>query len=151
MPCGSTRGPSGRGPTDSSRSAFVLVVAGCLGAAIAWGHAAAVLGVVYTSMAFLVWLEAFRSSWAVGPDVIAARRWAVWRTFRSDDVTAVDIDPGEPGIDLSIGGGGLSRVVVPLDDWRRHPGAIDRLSEFLARAEGDGARVDPQVWTALHH
>ena len=100
-------------------------------------------------MAFLVWLEAFRSSWAVGPDVIAARRWAVWRTFRSDEVTAVDIDPGEPGIDLSIGGRGLSRVVVPLDDWRRRPGAIDRLSEFLADAERAGARVDPLVNDAL--
>ena len=125
------------------------MIGGCVGAAIAWGHAAAVLGAVYSTMAFLVWIEAFRSTWAVGADVLSARRWAAWRTFRAADVTAVDIDPGEPGIDLSIGGGGLSRVVVPLDDWRRRPGAVDQLGDFLANAARAGARVDPQVWAAL--
>ena len=112
-----------------------------------WGHAAAVLGAVYSSMAFLVWIEAFRSTWAVGPDAFAARRWATWRTLRAGDVTAVDIDPGEPGIDLSISGRGLRRVVVPLDDWRGRPGAIDRLGEFLANAQRGGARIDPPSGT----
>lgn len=131
-------------------AAFVVVVTGCAAAAVAWGHAAAVLGAVYSTMAFLVWIEAFRSTWAVGSDAVSARRWARWRTFRAADVTAVDIDPGEPGIDLSIGGSGLSRVVVPLDEWRDRPGAVDRLAEFLANAERHGARVDPPVWAALH-
>lgn len=139
-----------RGGRDGAIAvAFVVVIAGCVTAAAVWGHAAGVLGAVYSSMAFLVWIEAFRSTWAVGPDAISARRWATWRTFRADDVTAVDIDPGEPGIDLSIGGGGLSRVVVPLDDWRSRPGAVDRLVEFMRNAERRGARVDPQVWHAL--
>ena len=128
---------------------FVVAIAGCIAAAIAWGHAAAVLGAVYSSMAFLVWIEAFRSTWAVGPEVLSARRWARWQTFRAGDVTAVDIDPGEPGIDLSIGGGGLHRVVVPLDDWRDRPGAVDRLVDFLGNAERRGARIDPAVWAAL--
>ena len=114
-----------------------------------WGHAAAVLGAVYSSMAFLVWVEAFRSTWAVGSDALAARRWATWRTLRAGDVTAVDIDPGEPGIDLSISGGGLHRVVVPLEDWRGRTGAIDRLGAFLANAQRGGARIDPAVWDAL--
>ena len=128
---------------------FVVAVVGCVAAAIAWGHAAAVLGAVYSSMAFLVWLEAFRSTWAIGPDVLSARRWARWRTFHAQDVTAVDINPGEPGIDLSIGGAGMHRVVVPLDDWRERPGAVDRLTEFLGNAERRGARIDPAVWNAL--
>jgi hypothetical protein len=128
---------------------FVVVIVGCVAAAIAWGHAAAVLGAVYSSMAFLVWIEAFRSTWAVGPDVLSARRWARWQTFRADDVSAVDIDPGEPGIDLSIGGSGLHRVVVPLDDWRDRAGAVDRLVEFLTNAERRGARIDPAVWEAI--
>jgi hypothetical protein len=128
---------------------FVVVILGCVAAAIAWGHAAAVLGAVYSSMAFVVWIEAFRSTWAVGPEVLSARRWARWQTFSAGDVSAVDIDPGEPGIDLSIGGGGLHRVVVPLDDWRDRTGAIDRLVEFLTNAERRGARIDPAVWAAL--
>ena len=126
-----------------------MAIVGCVTAAVIWGHAAAVLGAVYSSMAFLVWIEAFRSTWAVGPDQLAARRWATWRTLRADQVTAVDIDPGEPGIDLSINGPGLSRVVVPLDDWRNRPGAIDRLGEFLANAQRRGADVDAAVWHVL--
>ena len=51
-------------------AAFAVVIAGCVIAAVVWGHAAAVLGAVYSSMAFLVWIEAFRSTWAVGPDVL---------------------------------------------------------------------------------
>ena len=130
-------------------AAFAMAIVGCVTAAVIWGHAAAVLGAVYSSMAFLVWIEAFRSTWAVGPDELAARRWATWRTLRADQVTAVDIDPGEPGIDLSISGPGLSRVVVPLDDWRDRPGAIDRLGEFLANAQRRGADVDAAVWHVL--
>lgn len=131
-------------------AAFALVIAGCIAAAVVWGHAAAVLGAVYSAMAFLVWLEAFRSTWAVGPDVLSARRWAVWRSFRADDVQAVDLEgSGEPGVELSVGGGGLSRVVVPLDEWRQRPGALDRLAEFLGNAERRGARVDPLIWQAL--
>ena len=137
-------------PDGVVAAAFAVVVTGCVIAAVVWGHAAAVLGAVYSSMAFLVWIEAFRSTWAVGPDVLAARRWALWRTFRAEEVTAVDIDPGEPGIDLSIGGSGLGRVVIPLDDWRRRPGAVERLGEFLANAARAGARVDPLVLDALH-
>ncbi|MGH9270726.1 MAG: hypothetical protein ACRDZ2_05595, partial [Ilumatobacteraceae bacterium] len=72
---------------------FVVVISTCIAAAVVWGHAAAVLGIVYASMAFLVWVEAFRSSWAVGPDVLSARRWAVWRTFHAADVTTVAVDP----------------------------------------------------------
>jgi hypothetical protein len=128
---------------------FIVVIVGCVAAAIAWGHAAAVLGAVYASTAFLVWIEAFRSTWKVGPDAISARRWARWTTFRAEDVTAVDIDPGEPGIDLSIGGGGLHRVVVPLDEWRGRSGAVERLVEFLHNAERHGARIAPAVWDAL--
>ena len=136
-------------PDGLVAAAFLVLISGCLVAAVVWGHAAAVLGAVYSVMAFLVWIEAFRSTWAVGTDVLAARRWALWRTFRADEVTAVDIDPGEPGIDLSIGGSGLGRVVIPLDDWRRRPGAVERLVEFLANAERAGARVDPLVNDAL--
>jgi hypothetical protein len=130
-------------------AAFVLTIVGCLTAAAAWGHAAAVLGAVYSSMALLVWIEAFRSTWAVSPEALAGRRWAMWRTLRAGDVTAVDIDPGEPGIDLSISGGGFRRVVVPVEDWRERSGAIERLGEFLVNAERRGARVDPAVWEAL--
>lgn len=128
---------------------FLAVVGGCVTVAAVWGHAAAVLGAVYASMALLVWLEAFRSTWAVGPEVLSARRWALWRTVRAEDVTAVDVDPGEPGVDLSIGVGGLSRVVVPLDDWRDRPGALDRLGEFVTNAERGGAPISPAVWAAL--
>lgn len=128
---------------------FVVAVVGCVAAAIMWGHAAAVLGAAYSSMAFLVWIEAFRSTWAIGPDELAARRWATWRTLRAADVTSVDIDPGEPGIELSISGAGLHRVVVPLDDWRSRPGAVDRLGEFLANTQRRGAHVDDAVWHAL--
>ena len=128
---------------------FVAVIAGCATAAVVWGHASAVLGTVYASVAFLVWIEAFRSTWAVGPDELASRRWAMWRTLRADHVTDVAIDPGEPGIDLSINGGGLHRFVVPLDDWRRRPGAVDRLGEFVANAQRHGAHVDDAVWLAL--
>ena len=129
--------------------AFVAVIATCVVAAMVWGHAAAVLGIVYASMAFLVWIEAFRSSWAVGPDVLSARRWAIWRTFHAADVTTVAVDPGEPGIDVSVGGRGAGRVVVPLDDWRRRPGAVGQLREFLANAQSAGATIDPMVWRAL--
>ena len=128
---------------------FVAAIVGCVAAAVAWGHAAAVLGAVYSSMAFLVWVEAFRSTWAIGPEVLSARRWARWRTIGAEDVTAVDIEPGEPGIDLSIGGAGLQRVVVPLDDWADRPAAVERLVEFLGNAERRGARIDPDVWHAL--
>jgi hypothetical protein len=128
---------------------FVVAIVGCATAAAVWGHAAAVLGGVYSSMAFLVWIEAFRSTWAVGPDALAARRWARWRTLRAGDVSAVEIDPGEPGIDLSISGGGLHRVVVPLEDWRGRTGAIHHLGEFLANAQRGGARIDPAVWDAV--
>ncbi len=125
------------------------VVVGCVAAAVQWGHAAAVLGAVYGAMALLVWLEAFRSTWAISPDELVARRWALWRTLRADDVVTVDIEPGEPGVELSVGGHRLTRVVVPVDDWRDRPGAIERLGDFLANAERHGARVDPAVWRAL--
>ena len=128
---------------------FIAAVVACVSAWIVWGHAAAVLGVVYSTMAFVVWIEAFRSTWAIGPDAISARRWATWRTLRSSDVTTVEIDPGEPGIDVSIGGHGLSRIVVPLDEWRDRPGAVDRLGEFLANARARGAVVSTDVWDAL--
>jgi hypothetical protein len=130
-------------------AAFVLVVAGCVAAASVWGHAAFVLGAVYGMMAGLVWMEAFRSSWAIGEDELASRRWARWRLFRTADVQAVSIDAGEPGIDLSIGGPRHRRVVVPLDEWRRRPGAVDGLREFLTRAEAAGARIDDAVWNVL--
>ena len=107
------------------------------------------LGAVYATMAGFVWLEAFRSAWAIGEDRIANRRWAQWRTFDAADIDAVDIDPGEPGIDLSIGGPRLARVVVPLDDWRQRPGAVDQLATFLDNAAARGARIDPAVWDAV--
>lgn len=129
--------------------ALLAAIAGCVAGAIVWGHAAFVLGAVYATMAGFVWLEAFRSAWAIGDDQIVCRCWTQWRTFEASDVEAVDVDPGEPGIDLSIGGPRLARVVVPLDDWRRRPGAVDRLTAFLTNAAGLGARVDPGVWPAL--
>ena len=122
VPSGSTRGRSARwrdgivaAAVRRRRSSAAWPRPRC------WGHAAAVLGAVYSSMAFLVWIEAFRSTWAVGPDVARGPPLGDVADVRADDVTAVDIDPGEPGIDLSIGGGGLHRVVVPLDDWRDRP------------------------------
>jgi hypothetical protein len=130
-------------------AAFVVVIGGCMAGAAVWGHAAFVLGTVYGMMAALVWVEAFRSSWAIGADELASRRWAQWRLFRSGDVRAVSIDPGEPGIDLSIGGPHHRRVVVPLDEWRRRPGAVERLREFLASAESSGASIDESVWRVL--
>jgi len=130
-------------------AALVVVVAGCAAGAMVWGHAAFVLGAVYGAMAGLVWVESFRSSWAIGAEELASRRWTQWRLVRSADVQAVSIDPGEPGIDLSIGGPHHRRVVVPLDEWRRRPGAVERLGLFLRRAESEGARVDESVWRAL--
>ena len=129
---------------------FVVVIVGCVAAAIAWGHAAAVLGAVYSSMALprvdrgVPQHVGGRSGRAVRPPVGALADVPRRATSR-----AVDIDPGEPGIDLSIGGSGLHRVVVPLDDWRDRPGAVDRLVEFLTNAERRGARIDPAVWDAL--
>ena len=115
-----------------------------------WGHAAAVLGAVYGAMAPA--RVGSRRSAARGrsaPTSSSARRWALWRTLRADDVVAVDIEPGEPGVELSVGGHRLTRVVVPLDDWRERPSAVERLADFLANAERHGARIDPAVWRSL--
>jgi hypothetical protein len=130
-------------------AAFVIAIVFCVVGAIVWGQAAFVLGAVYATMGGLVWLEAFRSSWAIGDDELGNRRWTQWRYVRSEDVRAVSVDEGEPGIDLSIGAPHHRRVVVPLDDWRRRPGAVERLREFLAHAEATGARVDESVWRAV--
>lgn len=128
---------------------FVVAVVGCVVGAVTTGHAAFVLGAVYAGMAGLVWLEAFRSTWAVGAAELSSRRWASWRRFTPSDVTAVGLDPGEPGVDVSIGGGRLGRIVIPLDEWRGRPAAVDRLGDFLRSAERRGARIDPAVWQAL--
>ena len=77
-------------------------------------------------MAFLVWIEAFRSTWAVGPDAWRRGRRRGARCAR--DMHSGRHRPRRAGIDLSISGGGLHRVVVPLDDWRRRTGAIERLA-----------------------
>ena len=101
-------------------------------------------------MAFLVWLEAFRSTWAVGPDQLIGPPVGGLADVRAPTTSSPwTSTPVSPGIDLSIGGRGASRVVVPLDEWRHRPGAVGASREFLGNAERRGAPIDPRVWDAL--